>query len=67
MNPAQEDLHKNIRRTVGIVALRKLRTLIEADLTEDATRAGLLRGILRFGWIVLLLGLGLLAHYLGVI
>ena len=65
--PEREHLEQNIRRTVCMRALREARNLVDKDLHEEAIRKKWLRAFLRYGWIILLLAAGLLAHYLGVI
>ncbi len=63
----QERIEQNVRRTTGIFALHKIRTIVDAELNEEIVRANLLRAILRYSWIALLLAALLLARYLGVI
>ena len=63
----QERIEENVRRTAGIHTLRKIRGIVDEDLDEEAARAKLLQTFLRYGWIVLLLLVLLLARYFGVI
>ena len=63
----REHLEQNIRRTVGMRALKEVRSLVDEDLREEALREKWLHAFLRYGWIVLLLAAGLLARYFGVI
>lgn len=63
----QERIEQNVQRTASIHALKKLRVIVDEDLREEAARARLLHSFFSYGWIVLLLAAGLLAHYLGVI
>lgn len=62
----QERIARNVQRTVGLHALRKLRVIVGQDLREEAARAKLLRGFLLYGWIILLLLAALLARHFGV-
>lgn len=65
--PEQVRIERNVRRTAGIHALKEIRVIVDEDLREEAAREKLLRALLRYGWIILLLVAGLLAHYFGVI
>ena len=70
--PARESIEQDIRRTVGMRALKEVRNIVDEDLHGEAVRKKWLRAFLRYGWIVLLLAAGLLAagllaHYFGVI
>ena len=67
MNPEQERIKRNVRQAAGLHALKEIGNIVEDDLREEAARVKLLRGFLRYGWIVLLLAAGLLARYFGVI
>jgi hypothetical protein len=63
---AQDPLHQNIRRTTGLHALRKIRAIVDEDSAQEAGRRRALRWLLRYGWIVLLLAVALLARLMGV-
>lgn len=63
----QQRIERNVQRTVGLAALRKLRGMVDAEQAQDAARDRLLRAFLRYGWIGLLAAAALLAHYLGAI
>ena len=63
---AQEDLEQNVRRAAGVHALKEIRKIVDEDLREEAARAKLLRAFLSYGWIILLLAVGLLARHFGV-
>jgi len=63
----QERIGQNVRRTAGVHALKKIRGIVDEDLNEEAARAKLLQTFLRYGWIILLLVVLLLARYFGVI
>lgn len=65
--PEQERIEQNIRRTAGVVALRKIRSIVDDDLDEEELRVRWLRAFMRYGWIILLALAGLLARYLGVV
>ena len=60
----RERIGKNVRRTAGVHALKKIRGIVDEDLNEEAARAKLLRNFLRYGWIALLFAVLLLARYL---
>ena len=61
----QERLEENVRRTVGMHAMRQVRGLVDEELRMEAAGERLLRSLLRHGWIALLPTALLLAHYLG--
>lgn len=58
---------KNVRRTTGISALRKIGKIVAEDLQVDAEKEKALRWLARYGWMVLLAGALLLAYLLGVV
>jgi hypothetical protein len=62
----QERINKNVQRSAGIQALKEIRGIVEQDMREEAARAKLLRGMLRYGLAVLILVAGLLALFYGV-
>ncbi len=64
---AEDPLQKNIRKTTGIHALRKIRAIVDREDAEERTKARALRWLLCYGWLVLLLVGLLLARLLGVI
>jgi hypothetical protein len=66
-HPSNNPLDENVRRAAGIHALKAIRGIIDEDKREEAARTRLLSAILRYGWIVLLAGVGLLSHFFGVI
>lgn len=61
-----EPLRYNISRTVGLSALKQVRSLIDAELADESYRARALRVIGRYGWLVLPLLAVLIAYLLGV-
>ena len=67
MTAQKDKIEKNIRRTTGLHALKEIRGIVDEDLREEAERAKLLRAFLRYGWVVLLIVIGLLARHFGVI
>jgi hypothetical protein len=61
-----DPLQKNIQRAVGISALRKIRTLVDAEDAHDVFKAKALRWLLSYGVLVMLGVALLLAKFLGV-
>jgi hypothetical protein len=61
-----DPLQQNIRRTTGQHALKKIRTIVDEDLKNDVAKASALRGLLRYGWIALLVAAAFLAKLMGV-
>lgn len=62
----EDPLQKNIRRTAGLHALRKIHAIVDEENKSDAASARTLRWLLRYGWIVLLAFVALLARLMGV-
>ena len=62
----EDPLQENIRRTAGLHALRKIHAIVDEENKSDAARARTLRWLLRYGWIVLLVFVALLARLMGV-
>ena len=68
MNAYQDDeLNKNIRRTASVQALKKIKSIVEEERKTDAIVERVLHAFLLYGWVVLLLVVGILAHFMGVI
>jgi len=65
--PDQERIEQNVQHTTSMHALKEIRGIVDEDLREEAARAKLLRAFLRYGWIILLLAVWLLARHFGVI
>lgn len=66
--PEDDDaIAKNVRRTTGASALRKIGKIVAEDLQVDAEKEKALRWFARYGWMVLLAGALLLAYLLGVV
>lgn len=63
---SEDQMQKNIRRTTGLYALRKIRTIVDKENEHDAAVARALRWLLRYGWIVLLVIVAVLARLMGV-
>lgn len=63
----EDPLQKNIRRTAGLHALKKIRGIVDKENADDEFKARILRQLLRYGWIVLLLVAAMLARLTGVI
>ncbi|MDX8385604.1 MAG: hypothetical protein R8M11_03695 [Gallionella sp.] len=63
----QENIDKNIRREVGINALRKIGKIVAEEQKTDAEKENALRWIARYGWIILLGGILLLGYIMRLI
>ncbi len=63
---AEDPLQQNIRRTTGLHALRKIRAVMDEENRQEAATARILRWLLRYGWIVLLAIVVVLARLMGV-
>lgn len=63
---SNDSLQQNIRRTTGLHALRKIRGIVDEENRNDAATARALRWLLRYGWLVLLVIVALLARLIGV-
>lgn len=63
---AEDPLQQNIRRTTGLRALRKIRAIVDEEDASAVSAARVRRGLLRYGWIVLLAVAALLARLTGV-
>jgi hypothetical protein len=63
---SEDQMQKNIRRTTGQHALRKIRAIVDEENEHDAAVARILRWLLRYGWIVLLVVGAVLARLMGV-
>ncbi|MFH0933946.1 MAG: hypothetical protein V1879_01955 [Pseudomonadota bacterium] len=61
-----DPLQQNIRRSTGLHALKKIGDIVEEDNRNEAAKAQTLRRLLRYGWIVLLLIVAVLARLTGV-
>ena len=69
MNAPEPDhrIEQNVQRTVGHAALKKIRGIVDEEVEKEVASARSLRAFMRFGWVILLAAVALLAHYLGVI
>jgi hypothetical protein len=63
---SDDQMQQNIRRTTGQHALKKIRTIVDEENEHDVAVAGTLRWLSRYGWIVLLVIIALLARLTGV-
>jgi cation transport ATPase len=63
---AEDPLQQNIRRTTGQHALKKIRAIVDEENEHDAAVTRTLRWLSRYGWIVLLVIIALLARLTGV-
>lgn len=68
MSDSEQDIveHK-VRRAVGLNALRKIGAIVAQEQQADVQRATVLRWMLRYGWLILLGGVALLAYAIGLI
>ena len=62
----EDPLQQNIRHATSLHALRKIRAIVDEENRQEAATAQMLRWLLRYGWIVLLLVVVLLARLMGV-
>jgi len=62
-----DPLQQNIRRTTGLHALKKIGAIVDEENRNDASKARILRGLLRYGWIVLPVIAAVLLRLRGVI
>ena len=62
-----DEIAKNVRRTAGINALRKIGLIVAEDQRAEEEKAAALHWFPRYGWLVLLAGALLLAYLLGII
>jgi hypothetical protein len=68
MNDAEQGIiERNIRRTVGVSALRKISTIVVEEQQADAEKAYALRWFVRFGLVVMLCVALLFAYAMGLI
>jgi hypothetical protein len=62
----EDPLQQNIRRSTGLHALKKIGAIVDEENRNDASKARILRGFLRYGWIVLLVIAAVLLRLRGV-
>lgn len=65
--PQEDELQKNIRRSASIKALKEIHTIVEDERKTEALLGRVLHAFLLYGWVVLLLLAGIVAHFMGVI
>ena len=63
---SEDQMQKNISRTTGLHALKKIRTIVDEENEHDAAVARTMRWLLRYGWGVLLVIAVVLARLMGV-
>jgi cation transport ATPase len=63
---AEDPLQQNIRRTTGQHALKRIRAIVDEENEHDAAVTRTLRWLSRYGWIVLVVLIALLARLTGV-
>jgi cation transport ATPase len=61
-----DPLQQNIRRTTGLHALKQIGAIVDEENKNDAATGRALRRIMRYGLIVLLIIVALLARLTGV-
>ncbi|MBI5626461.1 MAG: hypothetical protein HY935_04575 [Nitrosomonadales bacterium] len=64
-NPEQEIIENNVRRAAGINALRKIGEIVSEEQQTDAENARVLRWFFRYGWLVMIGSVLLLAYAIG--
>jgi hypothetical protein len=62
----EDPMQQNIQRSAAQHALRKIRVIVDEENRGDAENARTLRWLLRYGWIVLLIVVVVLARLMGV-
>jgi hypothetical protein len=68
MNSEQGDkLQMNIRRNASVHALREIHAIAEEERKTETLVGRVLHVFLLYGWVVLLLLAGIVAHFMGVI
>lgn len=65
--PQEDELQKNIRRSASIKALKEIHTIVDEERKTEALLGRVLHAFLLYGWVVLLLLAGFVAHFMGVI
>ena len=63
----QRHIDMNVRREVGINALRKIGKIVADEEKIDAEKENALRWVARYGWIILLGGILLLSYIMRLI
>lgn len=66
-SPEQGIVEQKVRRAEGISALRKIGVIVAEEQQADTDKANVLRWFARYGWIILLSGVLLLAYAIGFI
>lgn len=60
-------MQKNIRRSASIKALKEIHAIVDEERKTEALLGRVLHAFLLYGWVVLLLLAGFVAHFMGVI
>lgn len=63
----QEDFEKNVRRTTGLHALRKIGAIVAKEQQDEVDNAKVLSWFVRYGWVAILCAGLLLTYIMGVI
>ncbi len=63
--PEQEIVEQKIRRAAGINALRKIGVIVAEEQQADADKAKVVRWFMRYGWVILMGSVLLLAYLKG--
>jgi hypothetical protein len=66
-SPHEDALQENIRRTASVHALKQIHAIVEDERKTEALVGRVLHAFLLYGWVVLLLLAGIVAHFMGVI
>lgn len=66
-SPHEDALQENIRRTASVHALKQIHAIVEDERKTEALVGRVLHVFLLYGWVVLLLLAGIVAHFMGVI
>lgn len=65
--PEQQVVEHKVRRAAGINALRKIGVIVAEEQQADADKAKVVRWFMRYGWVILIGSVLLLAYSMGVI
>ena len=64
--PVQDVVEQKVRRAVAVNALHKIGKIVAREQQADTDKANVLRWALRYGWLIVLGAVALLALWLGV-
>ena len=65
LEPGQEIVEHKVRRAAGLNALRKIGKIVADEQQADVGKADAVRWFMRYGWLVLLGAVLLLAYAIG--